>query len=129
MKRLLLIVLVFLTTVGCANAQQRTTIEDGVYLVTYGDKLIIEDDNRGQSISVEVYKQISDRQNAEVMYKVVCNKYVKTVARWALREAIGEGVKWAAATYGLSLSVSAIALAADLGYEAMCDYLDNKRQY
>ena len=63
------------------------------------------------------------------MYKVVCSKYVKSVAKWALKGAIAEGVKYAAATYGISLSVSAVALVADIGYEYMCDYLDRKSQY
>jgi hypothetical protein len=129
MKKVLLTIVIFLIGFGYVNAQERTQIQEGVYLVLYGDKLIIEDDINSRSISVEVSQEIIDRQNAEVMYKVVCNKYVKTVARWALKGAIAEGVKWAAATYGISLSASAIALAADLGYEYMCDYLDSKRQY
>lgn len=128
MRKFLLAIIVFLSAFGYANAQERTQIQKDVYLVTYGDQLIIEDDANGRSMSVSVYKEYSDRADAEAMYKVVCNKYVKTVARWALKGAIAEGVKWAGATYGISLSASAIALAADLGYEYMCDYLDSKRR-
>lgn len=129
MKKLFLAALVFTITLSCANAQQRKEIQKDVYLVTYGDQLIIEDDANGRSISLQVYKENSVRQGAEAMYKVVCNKYVKSVAKWALKGAIAEGVKWAAATYGITLSVSAVAFAADIGYEYMCDYLDKKSQY
>ena len=129
MKKLLLAIVIFLAAFNCATAQERTQIQKDVYLVTYGDKLIIEDDANSRSISIEVSQEITNRQNAEKMYKVVCNKYVKTVTKFALKGAIEEGVRWAASTYGISLSVSAIALAADLGYEYMCDYLDSKRQY
>lgn len=117
----------FFSVFSYANAQERMEIQKDVYLVTYGDKLIIEDDVNNRSVSIEVSQEITDRQNAEKLYKVVCNKYVKSVTKKALKRAIEEGVRWANQTYGISLSVSAIALAADLGYEYMCDYLDSKR--
>ena len=121
MKKILLVLAAVLFTFNFASAQQRKEIQKDVYLVMYGDKLIIEDDANGRSISMEVYQAGLDRQNGEMMYNVVCGKYTKKVLQWGLKEAIKAGFKAAGATGGWSLTASAIGLAADIGYDYLCN--------
>lgn len=120
MKKVLLATLVFLATFGCATAQQRREIQKDVYLVMYGDKLIIEDDANGRSISMEVYQAGLDHQNGEMMYNVVCGKYTKKVFQRGLKKAIEAGFEAAGATGGWSLVASAVGIAAEIGYEYLC---------
>ena len=107
-----------------ANAKNRTQIQNGVYLVTYGNTAVIEDEINHRTISMVISQEISDRKTNEKVYKVVCGKYTRRVAQWALHEAIKAGYQAAVGTGGSSLTVSAIALAADLAYEMACEYFE-----
>lgn len=123
----LLILLVTLSFTS--KAQKRTNLSNGVSLVQYGNTWIIEDNNRQQSISVEIAQAGIDRKNNEMMYNVICNGSVRKVAKWALRTAIAEGIKAASASGGSSLLVSASGLAVDIIYDKACDYWKKKGGY
>ena len=63
-----------------ANAQERTKIADGYYVVNYGNVSVIEDDNRQMSIEIKVEKAAKNNYG-EQLYNVLCkNEIVKTVA-------------------------------------------------
>ena len=59
MKKLLSFMVAVIAIVCCAqtaDAQQRTEVAKGVYLTTYGNVTVIENDNLQQSIQIRVEK-------------------------------------------------------------------------
>ena len=109
-------------------AQEKTKIQDGLYVVSYGDKYVIEDDVNQQSISIEISQERIDDRNSEKMYKLVCGKWTKRVVKTGLNFAIKEGIKQAANTGGSTLIVSAVGTIAQWIYEDACDYWDKKNE-
>ena len=87
MKRVVLFIVALVSIVLGANAlaQSRTKVGDGVYLVMYGNKAIIEDDNNQRSISVEIFQESINRQTSQKIYKVVCGKWTKRVVKDGLK--------------------------------------------
>lgn len=85
MKKVLSIVIAIIAIICCtatAAAQQRTKVADGVYLTTYGNVTVIENDNTQQSVQIKVVKSDS-------MYDILCgDTVVKTVAKAGLTEGI-----------------------------------------
>ena len=128
MKRftLLLIALVSIVFGTNAFAQSRTKVGDGVYLVMYGNKAVIEDDNNQCSISVEISQESIDRQTNQKIYKVACGKWTKRVVKDGLKAAIAGGIAASGATGGTSAIVSAASTAALYIYEDVCDYYGEK---
>ena len=95
---------------------------DGVYLVTYGENVIIEDDIHQQSISMTVSQIERDERTNEAIYEVVCGDWTKTVVNAGLKKAFVAGIANAIETGGLSLFGSMAALAANEAYKYICDY-------
>ena len=95
-----------------ASAQSRTKINDGVYLVRYGNSAVIEDDKNQRSISIEISQEIKDRQTNEKIYTVVCGKWTKRVVKDGLKAAITAGIAAAGTSGGTSAIVSAASTAA-----------------
>lgn len=128
MKRfaLLLVALVSLVFGTNALAQSRTKVGDGVYLVMYGNKAVIEDDNNQRSISVEISQESIDRQTNQKIYKVACGKWTKRVVKDGLKAAIAGGIAASGATGGTSAIISAASTAALYIYEDVCDYFGEK---
>lgn len=128
MKRfaLLLVALVSLVFGTNALAQSRTKVGDGVYLVMYGNKAVIEDDNNQRSISVEISQESIDRQTNQKIYKVACGKWTKRVVKDGLKAAIAGGIAASGATGGTSAIISAASTAALYIYEDVCDYYGEK---
>lgn len=128
MKRfaLLLVALVSIVFGTNAFAQSRTKVGDGVYLVMYGNKAVIEDDNNQRSISVEISQESIDRQTNQKIYKVACGKWTKRVVKDGLKAAIAGGIAASGATGGTSAIVSAASTAALYIYEDVCDYYGEK---
>lgn len=112
-----------------SKADNRTNLGNGVSLVQYGNTWIIEDNNRGMSISVEITQAGIDRRNNEMMYNVVCNGITKTVVKSALKWAIKSGIEAAAVSEGTSLVVSVTSAAINLIYDKACDYWKDKGGY
>ena len=104
------------------NAQQRTKIADGYYLVSYGNVQVIEDDNRGISTEVKVEKA-GKNTSGEQLYNVLCkNQTIKAVAKGGLSAAI----KSALAAAGVPIPSWVIGPAVSYIYDAVCNYYGEK---
>ena len=97
------------------SAQNRTEITPGVYITTYGNVSVIENDNTQQSVQIKVVK-------SDNLYDIMCgNTVVKTVAKAALREGITSVIqgytmipKW--------LTRAGVGYVVDLAYDGACEY-------
>jgi len=135
MKKVLLVIIAALAlfmTHSTANAQKKTKIADGVYLVTYGKIAVIEDDNTQQSISLSVEKRKDS--SGRPVYDVLCgNKYTKGLAKTALKGGITSALSAAGAALGgpggaaLGATISAYvnSIASNI-YDDVCDYYKDK---
>lgn len=128
MKRFALFLVALVSIVFGTNAfaQSRTKVGDGVYLVMYGNKAVIEDDNNQRSISVEISQESIDRQTNQKIYKVACGKWTKRVVKDGLKAAIAGGIAASGATGGTSAIISAASTAALYIYEDVCEYYGEK---
>lgn len=108
-------------------AQQRTKISEGVYVVSYGDTYVIEDDINQISVNMKIQQEKIDDRNNEIMYNVICGKWSRRVTSFALGEAIKEGVKYAVPTGGTSLIPAAAAAVSKWIYEDACNYWEKHR--
>ncbi len=101
--------------------QDRIKIKEGLYIVDYAGKYVVEDDVNQRSISVEIKQDQVDNRNSETMYNVICGKWTKRVTKYALKTAVAAGIKAAAATSGASLIISATAEVATWIYDDFCE--------
>lgn len=125
MKKLTLILIAIIACVAYTTntyAQSRQKIKDGVYLVSYGNTAVIEDDKNQRSISIQVIKDINTQNSRQQTYNVVCGKWSKRVVKDGLKAAIAAGIKAAAVTEGASLIINAAATAAMYVYDDVCEY-------
>lgn len=53
-----LVLLIAMFAVFAANAQDRIKIKDGLYLASYGNTAVIEDDENNRTISMSVTKNL-----------------------------------------------------------------------
>lgn len=135
MKKILLVAIAALALFmipNTANAQKKTKIADGVYLVTYGKTAVIEDDNTQQSISLSVDKR--EDSSGRPVYDILCgNKYTKGLAKTALKAGITSALSAAGAALGgpggaaLGATISAYvnSIASNI-YDDVCDYYKEK---
>lgn len=131
MKRIGMILLCFISFLFIgeeAFAQQKTKIKDGLYIVDYGGKYVIEDNVNQRSISITIAQQRKDIQSSEEMYQVVCGSFSKVVTKFALKTAVKEGIRQAGATGGTSLFVSLAGDIASWLYDKSCTYWERKNQ-
>ena len=129
MKRIflsLLCLLCFALVSEDTFAQRRTKIQDGLYIVDYGGRYIIEDDVNQRSVSITIAQQRIDSQNSEEMYQVVCGSFSKLVTKFALKAAVKEGIKQAVPTGGTSLIASFTAEIASWLYDKSCTYCERR---
>ena len=82
MKRIPLIIVAFLLTLPFVQAQERTKIVEGVYLVRYGNTAVVEDDINQitwtLSVTAEQKTDNTGRKLGEYVYTFACaNKYTK----------------------------------------------------
>ena len=122
MKKLLMILAalipLFLFT-NTVNAQKRIKVSDGVYLVTYGNVTVLENDNTQQTIQIKVTK-------SDNLYDVFCgNQTVKRVTKAVLKNTIKALLT--KATLGLSW-VGGIVIdeAVNITYDSVCNYFGEK---
>lgn len=116
MKRLIFLLLACLSMMNIdLFAQNRTKVADGVYLATYGNVTVIENDNTQQSVQIKVVKSDS-------MYDILCgNTVVKTVAKVGLVE----GITFAVQSYTLIPKWVTKTIVGDIVnkiYDGVCDY-------
>ena len=91
MKKLLLLTITFLF-VFIANAQNKIKGKDGLYIVSYGKTVVIEDDINQRTISMTISQEQIDQQNGEAVYKVACGQWTKTVIKQGLKGAVKAGL-------------------------------------
>lgn len=109
-----------------SSDQGRVKVADGLYLVSYGGEVIIEDDINQRSISVSVTKEVDDYQSGKATYEVVCGKWSKRVVKDGLKAAIAGGIAASGASGGTSLMISAAATLANYIYDDICEYYGTK---
>ncbi len=122
MKKYLFFLILFVGFAINAEGQNRFKLSDGIYLVSYGNTAVIEDDNNQRSISISITQDGIDKRNKEKIYKVVCGKWTKRVVKFGINAAVAAGIAAAAPTYGVSLSISAAGKAAEYIYDDLCEY-------
>jgi hypothetical protein len=125
MKKVLLLAIALFAVIA-ANAQDKIKIKDGLYLVSYGNTVVIEDDENQRTISLSVTREINDRNSAETTYNVVCGKWSKRVVKDGLKAAIAGGIAASGASGGTSLIISAAATLANYIYDDVCEYYGEK---
>ncbi len=121
-----LVLLIAMFAVFAANAQDRVKIKEGLYLVSYGNTAVIEDDVNQQTISLTITKEIKDYKTGESTYNVVCGKWSKRVVKDGLKAAIAGGIAASGASGGTSIIISAASTLAMYIYDDVCEYYDNK---
>ena len=126
MKRLLLIFAAFLLALPFVQAQQRTKIIDGVYLVRYGNTAVVEDDINKMTwnLSVTAEEKTDDmgRKLGEYVYTFACaNKYTKGLTKFALKGAIVSTLTSATVGVG-AITADIAATMALIYYDDVCEY-------
>ena len=99
-----------------SEAQNRFKISDGVYIATYGNVSVIENDNTKQSIQIKVEKKDDD------LYDIFCNnKYVKSATKRVLKESLNLAITSLTGGSGILTRV-AIEVGVDYIYDSVCEY-------
>ncbi|MDE5560820.1 MAG: hypothetical protein K2J00_03295 [Bacteroidaceae bacterium] len=114
-----------------ADAQKRTKIKDGVYLVSYGNTFVIEDDNSQQSKTlVNLSVKRHEDKSGRIVYDILCgNKYTKDIAKTYLKLTLSSVITSAAAAIGGAggaavggvISTYATSIASNI-YDDVCNY-------
>lgn len=139
MKKILIAlvaVLAFVLSSNEVDAQQRTKLADGFYLVKYGNTYTIEDDKTQQCITLSVERR-KDNYGRPI-YDIFCgNKYTKGLIKTTLQSGITRAFTSAGAAIGASVSGGAATVTgasigaflsryandlASLIYDDICDY-------
>ena len=99
-----------------SEAQNRFKVSDGVYIATYGNVSVIENNNTKQSIQIKVEKKSDD------LYDIFCNnKYVKSATKRILKESINLAITSSTGGAGILTRV-AIEVGVDYIYDSVCEY-------
>lgn len=123
------------------QAQERQKITDGVYMVSYGNTTVIEDDIHGQTLQLEVVKSPKGTNSAgQQLYDFVCgNKVTKDLTKTTMKRLItmaltSLGTKIGASAAGLpggtaGAAIGAIAseyanVIASHVYDYACEYFN-----
>lgn len=118
MKNILLALVAVVGMTLSANAQERTKIADGYYIVNYGGVSVIEDENRGMSYEIKVEKA-GKNNYGEQLYNVLCkNEVVKGVAKGGLSKAISTALTAA----GIPIPTWVMGPIVYYVYEKVCAY-------
>lgn len=105
MKKIFLAIIAVFTLLmipNNADAKKRTKISDGVYLVSYGNTFVIEDDNSLQSKSlINLSVKRREDESGRPIYDILCgNKYTKDIAKTSLKLALTSVITTSAASIG-----------------------------
>lgn len=100
------------------SAQTRTKVKDGVYLVSYGNTFVIEDEVNQRSVQFQI-EQKQDKSGRPV-YDVLCgNKVTKEIAKTALKGAISSVLAYSGVASWVIPFANTVA---GLAYDSICDY-------
>lgn len=125
MKKLLLVITIIIGFLTSANAQERTKMADGIYLVSYGNTYVIENENLQRTETITITQK--KKSTGEEVYEVLCgNAYSKTVAKYSLSSAIAGAL--AATGVGSWASGLAGALTSTI-YDKVCNYYKERYNY
>lgn len=107
-----------------ASAQNRVKVRDGVYLVSYGNTFVIENDNLQRSEPIQVRVEQKKESNGLSTYDLFCgNKVTKGIAKTALSGAIATILT----SSGVASWVTPFAgYIANSIYDEVCDYYGSK---
>ena len=125
MKKALLIAITLFAVIA-VNAQDKIKVKEGLYLVSYGKTVVIEDDVNQRSISMEIAQEGIDQRNGERIYSIVCGKWTKRTVKDGLKAAIAGGIAASGVSGGTSLMISAAATLANYIYDDACEYYGEK---
>ena len=125
MKKALLIAITLFAVIA-VNAQDKIKVKEGLYLVSYGKTVVIEDDVNQRSISMEIAQEGLDQRNGERIYSIVCGKWTKRTVKDGLKAAIAGGIAASGVSGGTSLMISAAATLANYIYDDACEYYGEK---
>lgn len=122
MKKLISLLIALIAIISCPDsvfAQQRTEISKGVFLATYGNVTVIENNNTQQTVQIKVQK----KENS--MYDILCgDTVVKTVTKAGLKEGIAYAVEYYTAIPKW-LTRAVIGRVVDKVYDGTCNYFKN----
>ena len=105
-----------------AEAQQRTKIGEGIYLTTYGNVSVIEDDNAQMTLQIKVEKA-GTNSVGETVYNVLCgNRLVKGLVKAGLTK----GIQSALAASGIPLPSWAVGPIVSEIYDSVFEYFGEK---
>ncbi|MBR4199307.1 MAG: hypothetical protein IKQ94_11115 [Bacteroidales bacterium] len=125
MKKIILFCAAFLVMLFSAvnaEAQQRTKIGEGIYLTTYGNVSVIEDDNAQMTLQIKVEKA-GTNSVGETVYNVLCgNRLVKGLVKAGLTK----GIQSALAASGIPLPSWAVGPIVSEIYDSVCEYFGEK---
>lgn len=124
MKRFLMffvaVVTMLLAFSNNADAQERKKIGDGIYIVSYGNVTVIENDNVGMTTEVKVVKKGTDSRG-QAIYDILCkNKVTKGITQGGLTAAITAALKAA----GIPIPSWAVGPIVREIYEGVCAYYE-----
>ena len=125
MKKALLIAITLFAVIA-VNAQDKIKVKEGLYLVSYGKTVVIEDDVNQRSISMEIAQEGIDQRNGERIYSIVCGKWTKRTVKDGLKAAIAGGIAASGVSGGTSLMICATATLANYIYDDACEYYGEK---
>ncbi len=89
MKKLLFAIVALLITssfIQTIEAQERTKIGDGIYIVNYWGNWVIEDDNKQMSIVMDIKEEKTNK--GETFYNIICEGVTKKVTKTLLKTGI-----------------------------------------
>lgn len=122
MKKLLILFIAVFGIVFSGNAQQKTKIADGVWLVRYGNTSVLEDDIHQKTWQIAVTRE--QKSVGDWVYTVACgNKYTKAVTKFGITSAVAAGVVYVSGGYvnaGLAKTIAGYV------YDDVCDYFGDK---
>ena len=124
MKKLLSVIVALISVTFATNvsAQTRLKIQEGLYLVSYGNTVVIEDDINQRTVSMSVAQVQIDERTGQKIYEVTCGKRTKRTVKDGLKLTIAAGIAASGASGGTSLIVSAAATLATYIYDDVCEY-------
>lgn len=114
--------LVMLLSAVNASAQQRTKIGDGIFLTTYGNVSVIENDNVQMTMQLKVEKA-GTNSVGENIYNILCGN---RLVRGLLKAGLTKGIQTALATSGIPLPSWAVGPIVSEIYDSVCEYFGDK---
>lgn len=122
MRKIISLLTVFITIIFCSDsvfAQQRNEVSKGIYLVTYGNITVIENDNTNQTVQIKVQKK------SDSLYDILCgDTVVKTVAKAGLKEGIAYTIQ-SYTSIPRWLTSAVVGKVVDKVYDGACNYFKN----